>query len=79
MKASKIHKKLPRSLVDKCTMKLTTSKSVKNNVYDLLSAKSENVFHKETKPPRSEGGGVCVCIQLVLSRTDQRINECDAE
>lgn len=59
-------------------MILAISESVKN-VHDLLSEKSENVFHKETKPHRSESGGVCVCIQPVLSRTHQGIHECDAE
>lgn len=59
-------------------MKLSSTESVED-VYDLLSEKSENVFYKETKPRDSEGGGVCVCVQLVLSRTDQRINECDGE
>lgn len=44
-------------------MKLTTTKSAsEENVYDLLSEKSENVFHKETKPRDSQGGGVCVCV-----------------
>ena len=60
-------------------MKLLTTNSVKENVYNLLSKKSENVFHKETKPRHTEGGGVCVCVQLVLSCADQGINECDGE
>lgn len=61
-----------------CKMKLTTTTSVED-VNDLLSKKSENVFYKETKPRDTEGGGVCVCILLILSRTDQRVHECDAE
>lgn len=61
-------------------MKLTTTKSAEEeNVYDLLSAKSENVFHKETKPRDIEGGGVCVRVQPVLSGADQRIDECDGK
>lgn len=59
-------------------MKLT--RSVKENVYDLLSEKSENDFNKETKPlADTESGSGCVCVQPVLSRTDQGINECDGE
>ena len=57
-------------------MKLSTDEQ---NVYDLLSAKSENVFYKETKPRDTEGGGVCVCVQLVLSCTDQGIDERDGK
>ena len=59
-------------------MKLT--RSVEENVYDLLSEKSENDFNKETKPlADTEGCGDCVCVQPILPRIDQRINECDGE
>jgi hypothetical protein len=61
-------------------MKLMTSESAEEeNVYKFVSEKSENVFQQETKPRDSEGGGFRVCVQLVLSRADQRINECDGE
>lgn len=59
-------------------MKLTQTGSFKD-VYILLSEKSENVFHKETEPRRAEGGGVCVCVQPVLYRADQRVDERDGE
>jgi hypothetical protein len=59
-------------------MKLTTTKSgEKENDYDLLSAKSENVFHKETKPHYNEGGSCRVRVQPILSRVDQGVDECD--
>lgn len=61
-------------------MKLkTTTKSDEENVYYLLSEKSENVFYKETKPFDSEGGGVRVRVQSLLPRADQGVNECDGE
>lgn len=61
-------------------MKLTrTAKSGEKNVYNLLSEKSENVFHKETKPFASKGGGIRVCVHSLLPRTNQGVNECDGE
>lgn len=59
-------------------MKLTQTGSVKD-VYILLSEKSENVFHEETEPARAEGGGVCVCVQPLLHRADQGVDERDGE
>lgn len=59
-------------------MKVTSS--VEENVNDLLPEKSENDSYEETKPlPDSQGGSGGVCVQPVLSRADQRINECDGE
>jgi hypothetical protein len=61
-------------------MKLMTTKgSQDENVYDLLPTKSENVFHKETKPRDIEGGGVCVRVQPVFLGADQGIDECDGK
>lgn len=57
-------------------MKLkTTNKSEEENVYDLLSAKSENVFHKETKPGDIEGGGFCIRLHIILLGAGQGIDE----
>lgn len=59
-------------------MKLT--RSVEENVYDLLPEKSENDFNEETKPlVDNQGSSGCVCVQHILSRTDQRIVKCDGE
>lgn len=58
---------------------MTTKTAGNENVYDLLSTKSENVFHKETKPLDFEGSGVCVCVQPLLSGADQGIVERDGK
>lgn len=58
---------------------MTTKSSQEENVYDLLSSKSENVFYKETKPPVTEGSSFCVRIQPVFLSSHKGIDECDGK